>query len=137
DNGIASGAPARDQRGYLRVGSAPDVGAAEFGGTIPVSLANISTRGIVETGNSALIGGFIIRGGGPKKMILRAIGPTLANFGITNPLTDPILELHDSAGALILTNDNWGQATNKQAIMDSGYAPPGSAESAILTSLIP
>src|SRR5438105_3280404 len=70
DNGIASGAPARDQRGYLRVGSAPDVGAAEFGGTIPVSLANISTRGIVETGNSALIGGFIIRGGGPKKMIL-------------------------------------------------------------------
>src|SRR5207302_822938 len=123
DNGTASGAPARDQRGYVRAGTAPDIGAAEFGGTIPVTLANISTRAFVQTGDNVMIGGFIITGSGQKKVIVRAIGPSLVNFGITDPLQDPTLELHDGTGALITSNDNWMDAPNKQAIIDSGLAP--------------
>ncbi|PYK68603.1 MAG: hypothetical protein DME45_06610, partial [Verrucomicrobia bacterium] len=73
DAGTGSGAPARDQRGYLRAGAAPDIGAAEFGGTIPVSLANISTRGFVGIGDNVMIGGFVVTGNGNKLVLLRAI----------------------------------------------------------------
>ena len=125
-----------DQRGYLRSGGC-DMGAFEFGGTIPVTLTNISTRAFVQTGDNVMIGGFIITGGGQKKVIVRAIGPSLVNHGITNPLQDPTLELHDHTGAVIAFNDNWMDAPNKQAIIDSGLAPSNNLESAILTSLDP
>ena len=129
-------APARDQRNYVRSGT-PDKGAFEFGGTIPVTLANISTRAFVQTGGNVMIGGFIITGTGAKKVIIRAIGPSLSNFGITDALQNPTLDLHDGTGALIATNDNWGDAANKQAIIDSQLAPSNSSESAILTTLNP
>src|SRR5437870_13918320 len=58
-------------------------------------LANISTRGLVQTGDNVMIGGFIVQGTQPKNMIIRAIGPELSQFGVPNPLADPILELHD------------------------------------------
>jgi hypothetical protein len=72
-------------------------------------------------------------------VILRALGPTLGQppFNIPNSLADPILELHDSAGALITSNDNWGSASNAPDIQASGYAPPNSNESAILADLDP
>jgi CSLREA domain-containing protein len=129
-------APARDQRNYVRSGT-PDKGAFEFGGVIPVTLANISTRAFVQTGANVMIGGFIITGTGAKKVIIRAIGPSLSNFGITDALQNPTLDLHDGTGALIATNDNWGDAANKQAIIDSQLAPSNSSESAILTTLNP
>src|SRR5437660_1266628 len=100
-------------------------------------LTNISTRAFVQTGDNVMIGGFIITGGGQKKVIVRAIGPSLVNHGITNPLQDPTLELHDHTGAVIAFNDNWMDAPNKQAIIDSGLAPSNNLESAILTSLDP
>lgn len=100
-------------------------------------LGNISTRLFVQTGDNVLIGGLIVSGTGPKKAILRALGPTLTNFGITNALGNPVLELRDSSGALITSNDNWGDAANKEAIIASGLAPPNTLESAILTSLSP
>ena len=128
-------APARDQRNYVRSGT-PDKGAFEFGGEIPVTLANISTRAFVQTGDNVMIGGFIVTGTGAKKVIIRAIGPSLSNFGITNPLQNPTLELHDGSG-VIATNDNWGDATNHQDISNSGLAPSNSLESAILTTLNP
>ena len=139
DAGTGVNAPARDQRGYIRAGAAPDIGAAEFDGTIPASLGNISTRCFVQTGNNVLIGGLIVSGSGPKKVILRALGPTLGQppFNVPNALANPVLELHDSAGALITSNDNWMSASNAAAISNSGYAPPNNAESAILTSLNP
>ena len=63
------------------------------------SLGNISTRGLVQTGNDVMIGGFIIEGSGPKTVIVRAIGPELIPpFGIPNALADPKLELHDGIG---------------------------------------
>jgi N-acetylneuraminic acid mutarotase len=100
-------------------------------------LANISTRAFVQTGDNVMIGGLIVTGSGLKKVILRAIGPSLSNFGIANALQDPVLELHDSTGALIASNDNWTAASNKQAIIDSRLAPGNNLESAILTSLNP
>jgi hypothetical protein len=135
-NAAGPSAPARDQRGYVRQ-NAPDIGAFEFGATIPVTLANISTRAFVQTGDNVMIGGFIITGGGQKKVIVRAIGPSLVNHGITNPLQNPRLELHDHTGAVIASNDNWMNAPNKQQIIDSGLAPSNNLESAILTSLNP
>ncbi|HWX16868.1 MAG TPA: hypothetical protein VNY07_09805 [Chthoniobacterales bacterium] len=100
-------------------------------------LGNISTRALVQTGNNVMIGGFIITGSGQKRVIVRAIGPSLVNHGITNPLRNPTLELHDHTGAVIAFNDNWMNAPNKQEIINSGLAPTNNLESAILTSLSP
>lgn len=127
-------APAKDQRGYARVG-APDIGAFEFGGTIPVTLGNISTRAFVQTGDNVLIGGFIITGTHAKKVLLRAIGPSLP---VPGKLANPKLELHGGGGAaIVVSNDNWQSAANHQEIMDTGIAPTNPLESAILMSLAP
>ena len=97
--------------------------------------ANISTRLAVGTNDNVLIGGIIIQGTAQKEVIIRAIGPSLASHGITNPLQDPTLELHDHTGAMIAFNDNWVDAPNRQAIINSGLAPTNNLESAILTTL--
>ena len=97
-------------------------------------LANISTRLQVGTGDNALIGGFIITGTQLKRVIIRAIGPSLPFAG---KLADPILELHDGSGALLETNDNWMDSVNKQAIIDSTIPPSDPKESAIIRSLSP
>jgi len=101
-------------------------------------LANVSTRGFVETGNNVMIGGFIA--GHPSSdnvsVIVRAIGPSLAGFGVPNVLADPILSLHDSNGTMIAENDNW-RDTNEAAITGSGFAPSNNAESAILIARPP
>ncbi|MGH8092169.1 MAG: hypothetical protein ACREIF_01680 [Chthoniobacterales bacterium] len=103
---------------------------------IMATLANFSTRGQVLTGDNVIIGGFIIAGTGPKKLIVRALGPSLAGEGVTGALTDPTLELHHTNASgqdiTLATNDNWGDASNKQEIIDSGVAPTNSLESAIL-----
>src|SRR5207237_7580583 len=108
-------------------------------------LTNISTRGLVQTGNDVMIGGFIVQGSGPKTVIVRAIGPELIPFGIPNALADPTLELHDSTRALIASNNNWqttirgGIITSDQvsAIQNSGHAPTQPSESAIIATLPP
>src|SRR5262249_16236382 len=70
-------------------------------------LGNISTRAFVQTGDNVMIGGFIVQGAQLKRVIIRAIGPELTQYGIPNALSDPTLELHDGTGALIASNDNW------------------------------
>jgi hypothetical protein len=96
-------------------------------------LANIATRGSIQTGDNVMIGGFIMGGGaGPTKVLVRGIGPSLGAFGITNPLVDPMLELHDSNGALIDSNDDW--RTNQALIQPTGLQPTNDAESALLLS---
>src|SRR5438067_1421714 len=97
-------------------------------------LANISTRAVVGTSANVLIGGFIVTGTESKKVIVRGIGPSLA---LPGKMLDPILELHDSSGAVIAANDNWGQNANSAEIADSGVAPTNPSESAILMSLAP
>jgi len=99
----------------------------------PGRLVNLSTRMQVGIGDNVLIGGFIMRGPSPKRLLIRAIGPS---SGVPGALADTILELRDSTGALLATNDNWGDAPNKQDMLDTGFPPPGSPnESAILTTL--
>ena len=106
-------------------------------------LGNISTRSFVQTGDNVMIGGFIVQGTQPKMVIIRAIGPELTPFGVPNVLANPTLELHDGAGALIGSNDNWqttiigGIITQDQVqeILDSGHAPTDPMESAIIANL--
>src|SRR5262245_46484882 len=113
--------------------------------TSHTSLGNISTRGFIQTGEHVMIGGFIVQGTGTKRVIIRAIGPELTQYGITNALANPRLELHNGSGALIATNDNWqttilgGIITSNQVsdIQNSGHAPTAASESAIIASLPP
>jgi cyclophilin family peptidyl-prolyl cis-trans isomerase len=101
----------------------------------PVHAANISTRLQIASGDDALIGGFIVLGDAPKRVLLRAIGPSLSGAGVSNALSNPTLELHDGSGALVASNDNWQNATNKRDLIDTGLAPGDPNESAILTTL--
>jgi hypothetical protein len=99
------------------------------------SLLNLSTRMAVGTGNDVLIGGFIISGGS-KQAVIRALGPSLTQFGISNALSDPFLELHDAAGTLIAQNNNWQDDPNQAgAIQGSGLAPSNRLEGALLVTL--
>jgi hypothetical protein len=86
-------------------------------------LANISTRVSAGTGDNRLIGGFIISGTASKKVIVRAMGPSLGDFGVNSALADPTLELHDATGAVIATNDNWAD-TQRLEVAASGIPPP-------------
>jgi hypothetical protein len=134
--GTASGAPVKDQRGLARNGP-PDIGAFEFAGLLPVSLGNISTRGVVGIGDEVMIGGFIITGTADKTVLIRAIGPSLSNppFNLANTLQDPTLSLF-SGSSMIEFNDNWADASNAQSI-DVNLRPSNRSESAILISLAP
>jgi hypothetical protein len=102
-------------------------------------LANISGRASVQTGTNVLIAGFIVGNNiGASKVVVRALGPSLAQVGVTNPLLDPTLELHDNNGALLMANDNWQENTAQAAqISANGLAPGNPVESAIATSLVP
>jgi hypothetical protein len=100
------------------------------------SMGNISTRVDVGSGQNASIGGFIISGAVAKNVIVRAIGPSLADVGVQGALADPTLELRDSSGNLLQANDNWKE-TQEQAIRDTMLAPSNDLESAIVTSLQP
>ena len=99
---------------------------------LPTTLANISTRLRVETGDNVLIGGFIVTGTQLKKVIVRGIGPSLPLAG---KLANPTLELRNSAGGLIEFNDDWMQSPNVQAIIDSTIPPSNDLESAIVAML--
>jgi len=95
-------------------------------------LANISTRGFVQTGDNVLIAGTIVLGPSPQKVIIRAIGPSLS---VSGKLGDPTLELHDGNGVILESNDNWMDSPNKQAIIDSTIPPSDPNESAIVQTL--
>jgi hypothetical protein len=90
----------------------------------------------VQTGDSVGIGGFIITGSIPKRVLIRAIGPSLADFGITDVLADPALELHGPSGFATILNDNWRE--NQEAeIQATGIPPTDNLESAIAATLVP
>ena len=97
-------------------------------------VTNMSTRGPVGIGDQVLIGGFIIGGLDPTKIIVRAIGPSLTNLGVAGALQNPIVELHNSEGALIFQNDDW-RSDQEQQILDTTIPPPDDRESAIVATL--
>ncbi|HSH37979.1 MAG TPA: hypothetical protein VK993_04265 [Chthoniobacterales bacterium] len=96
-------------------------------------LANISTRGLVGPGQGQLIGGFIITGG-PKLVLIRAVGPSLAAAGVSPALADPALELF-SGSTMIGSNDNWKNNENAAQIVSTGVAPTNDVEAALLVRL--
>ena len=98
-----------------------------YGKPIP-TLLNISTRLRVQTGDNAMIGGFIITGTQPKTVLVRAIGPSLPVPGV---LADPVIEVHGPSGEFLGANDNWGDALTVQQIHDTGLAPTNNLESAL------
>jgi hypothetical protein len=112
----------------------------DLGASANAKLANISTRGFVNTGDNVVIGGFIVGGGlgtngdGSAKIVVRGMGPSLTQAGVPGALQDPTLELHDGNGTTIGANDDWrqNQATELQM---AGLAPSDDRESAILTVL--
>jgi hypothetical protein len=97
---------------------------------------NISTRGMVGTDDEVMIAGFILGGSANSKVLVRALGPSLAQGGVTGFLADPVLELHDAQGSLIHTNDNW-RTTQRQQIIASGLPPTNDKEAAIVATLEP
>jgi cyclophilin family peptidyl-prolyl cis-trans isomerase len=97
-------------------------------------IANLSTRGFVQTGDNVMIGGVIVAGGSPVKVMVRGIGPSLSFYGITNPLYDPTLELRNAQGVMIAQNNDWQTNKNASDIQASGIAPTNPRESAILTT---
>ena len=99
-------------------------------------LANISTRGRVETGDDVMIGGFIIGGDRALPVTIRALGPSLTSSGVDGPLADTTLDLHDGNGSLIATNDDW-QAEEEQAVIATTVPPTNDRESAIVKTLAP
>jgi DNA-binding beta-propeller fold protein YncE len=101
-------------------------------------LANISTRGFVDSGDNVMIAGFIVASSsaGSGGVIVRAIGPSLGNAGVADPLVDPTLELHDSNGSLIAANDNW-KSDQQNEITATGIPPTNDAEAAIVATLAP
>jgi hypothetical protein len=107
--------------------------------TTDSKLANISTRGFVETGENVMIGGFILGGGGGglSEVIVRGIGPSLTGFGVTDALADPLLELHNSDGDLIDSNDDWMDNPAEAEIEATMIAPNDPKESAVLQTLAP
>jgi FtsP/CotA-like multicopper oxidase with cupredoxin domain len=101
------------------------------------TLANISTRGSVGVHDEVLIGGFILGGTGSAKVVIRAIGPSLANFGIAAALPDPTLTVYDRNGSALATNDNWVEDANATTIQAYHLNPSKLMESAVYLELAP
>lgn len=99
-------------------------------------LGNLSVRANVLTDDNVLIAGIIMRGGTPKRVLFRGIGPSLKP-SVPGALDDPTIELHDGNGTTVVSNDNWKQAPNSAEIQSSGLAPSDDRESAILMTLSP
>jgi hypothetical protein len=105
-------------------------------------LANISTRAFVGTGDNILIAGFILGGNsGNTRIVLRGIGPSLAGFGVPNPLANPTLELRDNNGALLRANNDWQDNAAPPGpdpeLIAAGLAPTNNLESGIAATLPP
>lgn len=138
-----------DQRGVARPtddpaipnaqgGDGSDIGAYEIGasnGVAEKTLGNIATRLPVLTGERVLIGGIIVAGQAPKRVMIRAIGPTLGAFGVAGTLNDPTLELFQG-NTLLASNDNW-RDSQEQEISATGLAPSDNREAAIVRTLNP
>jgi hypothetical protein len=133
---LAPGAYTAVERGK---GAAEGIGLVEIydlAASGSSALANISTRGFVDTGANVMIAGFIVGQGNGSRIAVRGLGPSLAAAGISNPLPDPKLELYNANGQLLRANDNW-KDTQRQQIEVAGLPPSNDLESAIVATLAP
>lgn len=116
----------------------PGIGLVELYDLSPESnskLANMSARGSVGTLDNVLISGFIVGDVGSATVVVRALGPSLSSFGVSQPLSDTVLTIFDSHGSVIATNDNWQDGNNALDIQRNGLAPPNALESALVLRL--
>jgi hypothetical protein len=122
-------------RGFGNTTGTGVVDAYDLSSGSPARLANIATRGLIQPGDKLMIAGFIIQNGSVRAVV-RAIGPSLGAFGITNALPDTTLQLRDQDGNIVLENDDW-QTTQKQELEDTGLQPTHDLEAAIVITLQP
>jgi glucose/arabinose dehydrogenase len=99
----------------------------------PANPSNISTRGLVQTGDNVMIGGFIVGGSQNRSVLARALGPSLTALGVPGALQDPVIELHNSSGTTLASNDNW-KSDQEAQITAIGLAPSDIREAAILST---
>jgi hypothetical protein len=111
-----------------------DLGTASLDTSSNSQLVNLSTRGLVQTGDNVLIGGFIVSAQ-PTKVIVRGIGPSLS--GVDGALQDPTLSLVDGNGAVVKADDDWRTGGQEQEIIDTGVPPSDDRESAVVATLNP
>jgi hypothetical protein len=98
-------------------------------------LGNTSTRGSVGTGDNVLISGFVVGDVDSATVVVRALGPSLAEYGVSGVLSDPTLTIHDSTGAVIASNDNWQDNVNWNDIRKNALSPTSPSESALVLHL--
>jgi hypothetical protein len=103
-----------------------------YGPGLNSKLGNVSGRGFVGTGDNVLISGFIVGDVGSATVVVRALGPSLGSFGLSQPLSDPVLMIYDSKGSVIATNDNWQDDNHANLVQQNGLAPPNALDSAIV-----
>ncbi|MDQ6626177.1 MAG: hypothetical protein M3Y69_08585 [Verrucomicrobiota bacterium] len=111
------------------------VEAYDLDETAAATLANLSTRGHVYSNDDVMIGGVIVTGSVSSRVVFRALGPSLRDSAVSNPIDDPTLELHDSNGGVIVVNDDW--QTNEAELNAVRLAPGDSRESAVIATLFP
>jgi serine protease AprX len=137
----ATSAPTATATSTAAATATPTVAPSQTPSPTPAPAAqaiNLSTRMRVQTGDNVGIGGFIITGTAPKHMLLRAIGPSLTQFGVPNVLADPVLELHGPGAFVTVTDDNWrDDPAQEAAIIATGIPPTNNLESAIDATLAP
>ena len=123
-------------RGYQNATGVGLIEAYDLDADDQTQFLNISTRGQVSVGEDVMIGGFILGGASPSRVLVRALGPSLARSGVEGSLGDPTLEVHDGQGARVDANDNW-RSDNEAAITLTGAAPQDEREAAIVAVLQP
>ena len=140
---VATLAPATYTASLAGANSGSGVGLVEIydlNSGAPAKLANISTRGAVQTADNVMIGGFSLGGSStnPVTVVVRAIGPSLTQAGIKNALSNPTLQLYDNNGQSVAFNDNWADDPNQAAQLQAFHiAPTNAAESALAVTLPP
>lgn len=101
----------------------------------PSQLANLSTRALVQTDDKVMIGGFIV--GGTTNVVVRALGPSLADFNVPNPLANPVMYVRTKDGTLVKSNDDWQDDSNASQVSENGLAPANDLESALYLTVPP
>ena len=139
DATLAPGAYTAIVRGFNNTTGVGVIEVYDLSPSAASKLGDISTRAFVNTGDNIVIAGFILgNNSGMDRIVARGIGPSLTNFGVSDALADPTLELRDSNGALLIANNNWRDDSAQAAeLMADGLAPGDNLESGIAATLPP